>query len=113
MTALPDGATDATGFDQLDTRVVLSDPLTSSAANVRASAVQTRSGRICDDPSEESPRVHVALNGNGSMTFQQARQLASHLYLAARQAEQWACDAAKHRHPAGRGLAATGVEGVL
>ncbi|ARG54598.1 hypothetical protein B1T45_00545 [Mycobacterium kansasii] len=93
--ALPRGAEYASPFDE-GTRCVFSDRHRSPGGDVCASAVQTRSGAICDDPFDEGPRVHVSVHTE-PMTPAQARQLARHLITAAEQADAWRREAATSR----------------
>lgn len=107
---LPPGAEHATEHDdELGTRVVFSPDYCPGRPGVRASAVQTNSGVIVDDPAEEAPAVHVAVPDSGQLTCQEARALAAALQQAAGQAEAWAVEAAKQRHPSIVGRRAEGV----
>ncbi|MGV0796040.1 hypothetical protein ABQF26_03675 [Mycolicibacterium elephantis] len=86
--------------DEPGRRVVFApDQCAADAVAVRASCTITAAGTIIDT-ADEHPGVHVSLPERRPLAFDEARAAALALLAAANQAEQWARQAAKQRHPA-------------
>ena len=95
LPALPDGATEASEFDD-DTRVVFGRRHQAGPISVCASAIQTLTGDICDGPEPGPPSVQLS-GADAELTPQQARRLALALLDAAELADQWASAAGTHK----------------
>lgn len=97
---LPAGTEKTYDLDEPTRRVVFApDQCAADAVVVRASCTITGGGAILHSP-DEHPAVHVSLPERRPLTFDEARAAALGLLDAANQAEQWARQAAKQRHPA-------------
>ncbi|MGV0796359.1 hypothetical protein ABQF26_05305 [Mycolicibacterium elephantis] len=104
------GGAYATEHDEPGRRVVFApDQCAADAVAVRASCTVTAAGTILHSL-DEQPGVHVTLPERRPLTFDEARAAALALLDAANQAEQWARQAAKQRHPA-NGRRAVSPEG--
>lgn len=98
---LPNGAVRATEFDDDDTRVIYSaDVCDAERLSVHASALQTVRGNLVDDPAEERPGVVAVLpEAVSHLSIGEAFDLAAALWRAAKQAEDWAHEAAQQLPP--------------